>query len=98
MLPAIGSTITAAICLAVLIEEPLDRVEIVVAREQRVARGVRGHAGAGRHAERHRARSGLDQERIGVAVIAALELDDLVALGRTRARRAPRSSPLRSPS
>ena len=40
---------------------------------------------ARRHAERHRARSGLHQERIRVAVIAALELDDLVALGR-RAR------------
>ena len=29
-----------------------------------------------------RARAGLHQERVGVAVIAALELDDLVALGR----------------
>ena len=55
------------------------------------------HAGAGRRAERQRARAGLHQERIGVAVIAAFELDDPVAAG-GRARDAhARSSPLRCP-
>ena len=49
-----------------------------------------GDARAGRHAERHRARARLHQERVGVTVIAALELDDLVALGR-RARDADRA-------
>ena len=90
MLPAIGSTMIAAICSRCRVEHALDRLEVVVARDQRVGRGRRRHAGAGRHAQRHRARSGLDQERVGVPVVAALELDDLVAPGR-RARDAHRA-------
>ena len=39
------------------------------------------HAGAGGVAEGGQARAGLDQQRVGVAVVAALELDDLAAAG-----------------
>ena len=71
--------------VAVPLDGRLDRRQVVVAREQRVGRDRRRDAGAGRHAERHRARARLHEERVRVAVIAALELDDLVAL-RGRAR------------
>ena len=40
-----------------------------------------GHAGAVGDAEGRRRRSGLRQEGVAVAVVAALELDDLVAAG-----------------
>ena len=63
-------------------ERFLDRRQIVVPREDRIGGGCGRHAGAGRDAECHRARSGLHEERVGMPVIAALELDDLVPLPR----------------
>ena len=88
MLPAIGSTIT--------------RGDVVRGSRRTAAAPTRGRcswrrsvsadgrardAGAGRHAERQRARAGLHQERVGVPVIAAFELDDLVAPVAARATR-----------
>ncbi len=71
-------------------EHVLDRREIVVARDQRVAGGRGSDTGAGRRPEREHPRSRLHEERVGVPVIAAFELDDLVAPCR-RARDADRA-------
>ena len=88
MLPAIGSTKTAAICAWDAARTPPRPTPgrcsgPAACRRPRAA----GHAGARRHAERHRARSRLHEERIGVAVIAAFELDDAVAPVAARATR-----------
>ncbi len=54
----------------------------VVVRERQRVRGEFGrHAGRGRHAERQHAGAGLHQQRIRMAVIAALELHDLLPAG-----------------
>ncbi len=54
----------------------------VVVGERDGVIGERGrHAGRARHAERQRAGTGLDQQGVAVAVVATLELDDLVAPG-----------------
>ena len=63
---------------------------IVVGERHGVRGELRRHAGGRRHAERQHARAGLDQQRVGVAVVAALELDDLVAL-RVTARQPDRA-------
>ncbi len=62
-------------------EALLQRFGIVVGQGDRVAREVGRHAGRGGHAERQRARSGLHQQRVGVAVVAAFELHHLVTIG-----------------
>ena len=63
------------------VESAADRIEIVVRRDERIrGRGLRD-AGTRRCSERERAASGFDEERVGVSVIAALELQDLVARG-----------------
>ncbi len=51
---------------------------VVGQRDGQLGEGRR-HAGGARHAECQCARAGLDQERVDMAVVAALELDDLVA-------------------
>ena len=61
-------------------EGRLHGLRVVIRQDDRVLRESRRHAGAVGVAERQRAGAGLDQQRIGVAVIAAVELDDLVAL------------------
>ncbi len=81
MLPATGSTMTAAISLAVALEQRLDAGDVVEAGDQRLLRVGRGHARAVGQAERRDAGAGLDEQAVGVAVVAALELDDLVAAG-----------------
>ena len=74
MLPATGSTMTHAIS-SCSPERARDRVEVVVgatsvsARRRRDARRVRA-------ARASRRRSRLHEQRVGVAVVAALELDD----------------------
>ena len=68
----------------------LDRLEVVVAGDERVARGRGGDARARRHAERQRAGARLHEKRVGVPVIAPFELQDLVA-PRRRARHAGRA-------
>ena len=57
------------------------RLRVVVRQNQRVARRPRRHPGRRRRAERERARSGGDQKRIGVAVIAAREFNQQIAVG-----------------
>ena len=80
MLPAIGSTMIAAICAAMRVEQRVDRREVVVAREQRVGRDrAPARPGWSGMPSVSRARAGLHEKRVGVAVIAAFELDDLVA-------------------
>ena len=58
--------------------------------DERVARGALGHAGRARDAERRGAGAGGDEQAVGVAVVAAVELDDLVAAGEA-AREAQRA-------
>ena len=55
--------------------------EVVVFQHQRVLHHLRGHARAGGVAKGGQPRAGLDQERIGVAVVAAFKLDQLAAPG-----------------
>ena len=57
--------------------------DVVVFEHQRVLHDFRRHAGAGRVAKRRQAGTGLDQQRIGVAVVTALEFDELAAAGGT---------------
>ena len=90
MLPATGSTMMQAISSPTGREQLLHLGAVVVGERQRLRGQLFRHAGRGRHAERERARAGLDQQRVGVAVIAALELDDLVAAGEA-ARQADRA-------
>src|SRR3546814_3352951 len=54
---------------------------IVVGQSQREVGQRLGHARRGRYAEGQRAAAGLDQERVAVAVVAALELDDACPSG-----------------
>ena len=81
MLPTTGSTITAAIALAMRAERLFQRLERIVGQ------GDRGIGECLRHAlrvgdpQRRQARPGLHQQRIHVAVIAAFELHDQVAPG-----------------
>jgi hypothetical protein len=80
MLPAIGSIITQAISRRA--GEGLFQLrDVVVLEHQRVLHHLGRHAGAGGVAEGRQARAGLDQQRVGVAVVAAFELDDLAAAG-----------------
>jgi hypothetical protein len=65
--------------LGVRVEQRVHRSEVVEGGRQRVRGHPRWDAGAVRHAERCQTRSGPNEESVGVAVIAARELDDLVA-------------------
>ena len=76
MLPAIGSIITQAISSPCVGERRFELLDVVVRQHQRVLHHLGRHAGAGRVAEGGQPRAGLDQQRVGVAVVAALELDD----------------------
>ena len=64
----------------VLGEEPLDRGEVVVGRDERVLDRARSDAGRVRQPERRDARSRLDEQQVGVTVVAARELHDLPPL------------------
>ena len=66
---------------AALVKPRADAVQIVVLRRQRVLRVVRRYAERIRHARRHDTRAGAHEQSVGVAVIAAVELDDLVPSG-----------------
>ena len=61
-------------------EVGFDRVEVVELRDQRVLREGGGDAGAVGHAVGHGAGARSHQQRVGVPVVAALELDDLVSV------------------
>ena len=57
------------------------RFEVVVGQRQGVGGDGGRHARALRQAERRDAGAGFRQQKVGVTVIVALELDDLVAAG-----------------
>ena len=63
----------------VLPEEPLDGVEVVVLRRERRLRELGRDARRAGDPERREAGAGRDEERVGVAVVAAGELQDEVA-------------------
>ena len=99
MLPATGSTITAAMRSPLTPEQRLDGVEVVEGARSSVSAAQRGgHARAVGDAERGAAGAGLDQQAVGVAVVAAVELHDDVAPGRAARHAGSRSSPPRCPS
>ena len=81
MLPAIGSTMMQAIWSPSSANAALHRVDIVIRQRNRVLGETGRNARRAGYAERQRARAGLDQQRVRMAVVAALELDDLVATG-----------------
>mmetsp|Transcript_27728 Transcript_27728/g.85715 ORF Transcript_27728/g.85715 Transcript_27728/m.85715 type:complete len:405 (-) Transcript_27728:166-1380(-) len=63
----------------VRLEELLDGGEVVVLRDERARRRAGRHARRVGQTERRDARARLDEEAVRVAVVAALELDDLLA-------------------
>ena len=78
-LPTTGSTMTQAISSGRAAKTALYRIQVVVGEREGVHRGLgRDACGAG-DAERRYAAAGLDQHGVGVAVVAALELDDEVS-------------------
>ena len=68
--------------ILVLGEQRLNGFEIVVGSDQRLFGRRRGHTRRVRSAERQGSRARLHQERVRVAVVAALELDEQVTTGR----------------
>ena len=75
---------------AALVKPRADAVEAVVLRRQRVSGVVRRYAERIRHARRHDTRTGAHEQTVGVAVIASVELDDLIP-SRVAARGADRT-------
>ena len=67
--------------LAVALDRRRDAVDVVVVDDDRVRRHAGRHAGRRRDAERREPGAGAGEKRIGVAVIAAGELDHPVAVG-----------------
>ena len=63
------------------VEQPPDRIEIVVGGGEGEFGQGGGHAGRGRHAEGQQAGAGLHQQGVAMAVVAALELQDARAAG-----------------
>ena len=68
---------------ALLREQLVGRVQIVVGQGQGQVGERLWHAGRSRHAESQCAGTCLDQERVAVAVVTTLEFHHLVALGKT---------------
>ena len=90
MLPTTGSTMTAAMSSPCSAKTCFERASTSLKGAVMVFGGDRGgDAGAVGQAERRDAGAGLDEQAVAVAVVAALELDDLVAAGRA-AREAER--------
>mmetsp|Transcript_8138 Transcript_8138/g.20250 ORF Transcript_8138/g.20250 Transcript_8138/m.20250 type:complete len:478 (+) Transcript_8138:194-1627(+) len=63
------------------LEERLDALEVVVLGDERAVRRALGHAGRVGQAEGDDTAARRDEEGVGVAVVAPLELDHLLALG-----------------
>ena len=107
-MPATGSTMTAAMSAPCSAKSALDRVEVVVRRDERVARRRPPARRASRACRASRRREpACDEQAVGVAVVAAVELDDLASRPVNAARepqrahrrlgaRARRSAPSRS--
>ncbi len=68
--------------VAEFVEQACGGLEIIERQRQREVGQRRGYARRGRGAERQRTGTGLHQERIAVAVVAAFELDDARTPGR----------------
>ena len=62
-------------------EGGFDRGEVVVGQGEREAGNLLRHAGRAGNSKGRYARAGLDQQPVGVAVVAALEFDDDLAAG-----------------
>ena len=75
-LPTIGSTMIAAISSGCAANAALDRSEVVVGQSQGEVRDFLRNSRRTGNAEGGHAGAGFDQQSIGVAVIAAFELDD----------------------
>ena len=67
--------------VTVLVEGGFDLFDVVVFKHHGVLHHLRWHARAGGGAERGQARTGFHQQGVGMAVVAAFELDDLLAAG-----------------
>ena len=82
MFAGTGSTIERGDGPFVRLEERCDLVEVVEGRDHRVARGAGGDAGRARDPERREPAAGAAREqRVGVTVVAAVELDQGVLPG-----------------
>ena len=79
MFPATGSTKIAARSSLWRSTAAAASVDVVVVDDDRVGDDRRRHARRGRDAERREARARLGEERVGVAVVAAGELEHAVA-------------------
>ena len=64
------------------LDQCLDRAQVVIPRDQRLSGDGLRHTGAPWNRKRRRARSGFDQQRVGMAVIATFELDHEIVAGR----------------
>ncbi len=95
-LPGIGSTMIAAISPGVRAKRGLDRREVVERQGQGEGGQRGGDARAVGLAVGQRAGAGLHQQGVAVAVVAAVELDDLVAPGEAARQADPRSCRPRS--
>ncbi|MCY1534316.1 hypothetical protein D9M68_696840 [compost metagenome] len=71
-------------------ESGFELLDVVVFEHDGVLHHLGRHASAGRVAEGGETRTGFHQQRVGMAVVAAFELDDLLASGRA-ARQADRA-------
>ena len=70
-----------AICALSLLEGGFDGLGIVVGQREGELNELLGHAGRAGNAERGDAGAGLDQQGVGVSVVAADELDNVFAPG-----------------
>ena len=81
MLPATGSTITAAMSSGQASNSPSTEAMSFERGDESFRRVGFRHAGAGRNAVGQRAGTGGDKEPVGVAMVVAGELDDLRTAG-----------------
>ena len=79
MLPHTGSTIMAAMSRRCAANDRLERVHVVERQDEGVGHRARGHARRAGNAEGGDPRARGHQQAVGVAVVAAVELDDLAA-------------------
>ena len=86
-LPGTGSTMMPAMSSGFAAKAARDGVRIIIGQDDGVLRESRRHARAIGMAEGQRAGTGLDQQGIRMAVVAAVEFDDFIALVNPRASR-----------
>ncbi len=81
ILPTTGSTMTQAIWCLNFLKTCFERVGVVVGKRERELREFFGNAGRAGNAKSGNARSGFDEQRVRMAMVAALEFHDVFALG-----------------